>query len=160
MGKILAFSVPSGLLWSIYPAAAHRAAGSGAALAVVSAIVTAFLTSLVVLGMHRRTGQGAWALGIASLPIGTFLFGVVDDCFQGLALLVSGGAYGIVDGGFNPLVKGLGYAFLSFIPPMGLILLPFAVLTTKLLLTFDSKNERRPLPKSLPEFSGPEIGCP
>ena len=154
MGKIVAFSIASGLLWSIFPAAAYAVAPGGAALAVLAAIVTAFFTSLVVLRTRRRIG-GAWRLGPLSLPVGMFLFGVCNDCLQGFALLISGGNYGFLDG-FHPLRSGLVYAILGFAPPWVLLFLPAAVFTTKLLLTLDGREPRRPLPAKLPEFVAPE----
>jgi hypothetical protein len=155
MGKIVAFSIASGLLWSIFPAAAYAVAPGGAVLAVLAAIVTAFFTSLVVLRTHRRIGGGAWRLGPLSLPVGMFLFGVCNDCLQGFALAVSGGNYGFLDG-FHPLRSGLVYAILSFVPPWVLLFLPASVFTTKLLLMLDGHDPRRPLPAKLPEFVAPE----
>lgn len=74
----------------------------------------------------------ALLLGLVSLPVGSFCFGVIVSVL-GLILSYTTGEQRFVAGGFHPFLAGAQYAVFGVISILGIFLIPGAMLTTFLL---------------------------
>jgi hypothetical protein len=90
---------------------------------------TGIAVSLTLKTPLARFGRG-WALffGLASLPLGAFIFGVVFAILD-VSQWLNGSQYGI----FNVFLIGGNYALFSVVSIFTIFLLPLAVLTTFIL---------------------------
>jgi len=133
--KIIAFGALVGLAWSFVPGALSELfRGAGQTITVVvSGIFTGATVSLLFKRPLSSLGpSGAFALGVASLPLGGFVFGVVISCTHVLVRLLTGVQYRFAYD-FSPFRAGIEYAVMSCISVFTIVLLPMAILTTYLL---------------------------
>ena len=127
--RIFAFGAVSGLIWSaIAGVILHLSFGSlGATVAtLLSGILVGILLSIALVVPLARLGRSSvFVLGLLSLPLGVFLFGIIIS----LVALLAGESYADV----RPLETSLVWAFYSVASYFALFLIPLAILTTYLL---------------------------
>jgi hypothetical protein len=133
IARIIFFGLCSGAIWSLVPGfLSEILRPGGQALTVIAAgIVTGMILALLLAFPLLKTGwvYGAW-LGLLSLPLGAFTFGVSISVVQYLLFNMTGIAYRFVNPRFAPMSAGADYALGSLLPYFAIVLLPCAVLTT------------------------------
>jgi hypothetical protein len=121
------FGIVSGLIWSVVPGGLNDLFRSKESILVfIAGAVTGLAVSLAL--KVPLTKFGRWwtlLLGLVSLPLGAFIFGVVFSLLN-LSDWLNGSQYGI----FNSILIGGYYALLSVISIFAIVLFPLAVLTT------------------------------
>ncbi len=125
--KVIMFGIVSGLIWSVVPGGLNDLFRSKESILVfIAGAVTGLAVSLAL--KVPLTKFGRWwtlLLGLVSLPLGAFIFGVVFSLLN-LSDWLNGSQYGI----FNSILIGGYYALLSVISIFAIVLFPLAVLTT------------------------------
>jgi hypothetical protein len=125
--KVIMFGIVSGLIWSVVPGGLNDLFRSKESILVfIAGAVTGLAVSLAL--KVPLTKFGRWwtlLLGLVSLPLGAFIFGVVFSLLN-VSDWLNGSQYGI----FNSILIGGYYALLSVISIFAIVLFPLAVLTT------------------------------
>ena len=134
--RVLLFGFVSGLIWSVVPGALSemfRSPGETITVAASGALTGVFVSLVFRALLTKIDLWGAIAIGILSLPLGAFAFGVLISLVQWMVLRATGISYRFVANGFNPFQSGFEYAVLSVISVLAFILFPLAIVTTLLL---------------------------
>ncbi len=129
-----------GALWSLAPGILSellRRPGE-AATVVFAGIVTGMLVSATLVPFIRRAKRGTViVLGVLSLPLGAWIFGIVVSWCQWVVLRLTGTHYRFVmqiveapGSVFDPWRVACDYARGSTLTPLALLFIPLAVLTT------------------------------
>ena len=129
--KVITFGIISGLIWSVVAGGLNGLFDSAKAsvLVVLAGALTGLTVSLALKAPLTKFGRW-WTLviGLVSLPLGAFIFGVVFSILD-VSDWLKGSQYGI----FNAIVIGGYFALLSVISIVAIFLFPLAVFTTFLL---------------------------
>ena len=139
--KTLVFGSVSGALWSFAPGllsglfykdGQYDARSTGLCITVfVAGILTGIAVSFTLRPLLKTRGR--WMpvlLGLCSLPLGAFIFGVIISVVHLLVKSVSGTTYTFVEYGFRPISAGADYALYSAISIFALVLYPLSITTT------------------------------
>lgn len=137
--KAILFGGIIGFFWAfvpIYLSELNRDVGES-----VSVIVSGVLTGMIVSGLLsiilvRNQPVLTLMAGMASLPLGAFVFGVVASFIHLIIQDVTGTSYRFVENEFAPVRLGLQYAVFGSITIFGLMLFPLAIFTTFILEMF------------------------
>jgi hypothetical protein len=136
--KTVLFGATAGALWSAVPGTLSELFRStGETLSVIATgVITGVLVSLIVWSVFLVLGgRGTLLLGVISLPLGAFLFGILISAVHVVIKMATGTAYRFAQYNFDPLNAGLNYALGSLLSVFVLGLLPLAVFTTWCLQT-------------------------
>ena len=133
---IVAFGSLSGLLWALVPGTlteSWRSLETTASIlsaGLVAGIATSFLLTKPLVKVNWR-----WVplFGLGSLPLGAFLYGLVDGSIRFFMNPVSGRPIGRGPDWYYPIEMGGFYAFGAFTYYFPCVLIPLAILTTWLL---------------------------
>jgi hypothetical protein len=131
--RTLIFGSVSGALWSFVAGALDNLFDSkGQTITVVVAgLLTGIAVSFILLFPLSRSGRGSRILlGLAALPLGAFVFGILASSIQLIVKTLGGVPYSFVEYGFNPITIGFNYAVYSVISVFALALFPLALFTT------------------------------
>jgi hypothetical protein len=131
--RVLAFGVVSGLVWSAMPGLLTGLffnSVSETLTVLLAAVVTGAVISFALKQVLARTGfWGCFGLGLLSLPVGAFTFGILASLVEILT-----GDFSITnDFGGSPFMVGYFYALYSVISVLVVVFIPLAILTTFLL---------------------------
>jgi len=134
--RVFTFGLVGGLVWAVIAGVLDELFRSrGETLTVLtSGVMSGVAVSFILFVPLARFGRlGGVLLGIASLPLGAFVFGVLASVVQWLAGQLTGETYRFIAYGFTPWRSGAELALLSMISIFAFFLFPLAVLTTFLL---------------------------
>jgi hypothetical protein len=136
--RILIFGTVSGLLWAVVPGSLSDLFNDHLAGETATVFISGALSGLVVSFVLWRllvksSVGGALAVGILSLPLGAFAFGVIISFVQWVAREFTGVPYRFVADGFSPFQAGFQYAAYSLVTVFALILVPLSIVTTIIL---------------------------
>lgn len=133
IGRIIFSGLCFGAAWSLIPGRLSEIllpVGQGLTV-IVAGMLTGLAVSFLLSIPLLKTGSGtAILLGIVSLPLGAFVFGIVVSLVQLLVLYATGHAYRFVGLRFSPLSIGIQYALGTFIPYFAAFLFPLAISST------------------------------
>lgn len=134
--RLFVFGAASGLVWGVVPLTLSelwQSAGEAVSILFAGALTGVAVTLLLAWPLHQSGRSPAIAIGIASLPLGAFLFGVIASWVHyGLAQR-SGVTYRFMRHRFDPLQVGQDYALFASLSWFAIVLIPLAVVTTILL---------------------------
>lgn len=138
--RLLIFGLGYGAIWSLVPGALSDLLRSPLQAATVlgAGMMTGIVVTLALaLVLKRANVWQAAVLGILSLPIGAWLFGLLISCVHWMILQVSGVHLRFVTEieevpGYlwAPFDAAFQYAFFSSFTVFAIALLPLAILTT------------------------------
>jgi hypothetical protein len=134
--RVLLFGMASGSVWALVPLALSELwRSTGQTLSVlVAGLLVGMVVSLILYRPLQWNGNSlVLLLGVASLPLGAFLFGFTVSILHLAIWQLTGTSYRFVEYGVRPLQTGGDYALGTMIPLFGVVLIPFAVTTTFLL---------------------------
>jgi hypothetical protein len=144
--RIILFGAISGLFWSLVPIFFVGRAVDVAVLCLITGVITGVLLSLALCKLLPKCNRwGTVLLGIITLPVGVFCFGVFISVIFSATHFITGGAFPSADYEYslNPfkvltlaVLSGLMYASTSVylaLTTFMTFLFPSAVLTTYLL---------------------------
>ncbi|HZM03204.1 MAG TPA: hypothetical protein VFC44_09285 [Candidatus Saccharimonadales bacterium] len=130
--RILLFGASAGLLWSLGGGLAEGSLMAGpTGLLVASGLSGVVVSFALSRPLMKRGRLSVFFLGVVSLPIGAFCFGVFESL---ICLAIPQGhpeaivAWG--DARFLPLTLGAEYAVFSVISAFAVFLIPLSILTT------------------------------
>lgn len=125
--RIVTFGVISGVVWSLAPGIlgdwfSDRADIPGTFIAgILAGVLTAAMLSLLITRFGRT---GTLVLGVVSLPVGAFVFGLSLALVSRIAPALTSHVH--------PWSSAMTYAVLSLISVFAVVLIPLALLTTHL----------------------------
>jgi hypothetical protein len=134
--RVLTFGIGSGLVWAIIAGVLDQLFVSAGEVVTVlaSGVLSGVVVSFLLLVPLAKSGRwGGLVLGLLSLPLGAFAFGVLASAVQWVARESTGFTGRFITSGFRPVGSGLELALLSIISIFAFLLFPLAVLTTFLL---------------------------
>lgn len=134
--RLSTLGASSGLAWGVVPLTLSElgnSAGETASVLFAGAITGVAVTLLLAWPLHRAGRWPAIALGVLSLPLGAFLFGVIASWVHYGVASWSGVAFRFVQYRFEPLQVGQDYALFASLSWFAIALIPLAVATTILL---------------------------
>ena len=134
--RAMTFGIVAGLLWSLIPGRLSELLRSdGEVFAVLLAgVLTGITVSLILSAPVKTSGVVATlVLGLLSMPVGAFFFGVSISVLHFAIKLPIGVSYRFVEYGFHPVRIGIQYATYGSITVFSFVFFPLAVLTTFLL---------------------------
>jgi hypothetical protein len=125
--KVITFGIICGLIWSAIATGFLLDSPSNLILDLLAGSLTGVIISSVL--KFPLTKHGPWwtlFFGLASLPLGAFIYGVIFSIFN-FSEVVDGGSI------FNVFAIGGEFALISVISYMAVAFFPLAVLTTFIL---------------------------
>lgn len=137
--RITTFGALSGILWSAvagFIGELFRSRSETAAV-LVAGVLTGILVSFILSHPLRRLSRrGSIWLGLLTLPLGGFCFGVVLSFVRLMGGHITGGEHVFAQHSFAPLTLGISFAVLSMISIFAVVLFPLSVFTTYLFKRF------------------------
>jgi hypothetical protein len=134
--RLVFFGTASGLVWGVAPLTLSelwQSSGETTSILLAGALTGVAVTLLLAWPLHRASRWPAIALGVMSLPLGAFLFGVIASWVHyGLAHWLDV-TYRFTRHRFDPLQVGEDYALFASLSWFAIALIPLAVATTILL---------------------------
>jgi hypothetical protein len=143
--RIVFFGASCGLPWSLAPGGLgdrFRTVPEVVAVLVASIITGVLVSFTLSKPLMKFNREYTVLLGILSLPIGAFCFGVCISFTSLIVRHITGESFP-GDEKFMPLTEGATYALLSVLSLFAVILFPLAVLTTFLLRSVIRHNPRQ-----------------
>jgi hypothetical protein len=140
--KVITFGIISGLIWSLIPGGLNELFSSvkESGLVLFAGILTGIGVSLVLkIPLARFSRWWTLIIGLISLPLGAFIFGIVFTLLDLVFGDLNGGDYKL----FGAFSVGIEYALVSVISLFAVILFPLAVLTTFILRAIIHSGEKR-----------------
>lgn len=138
--RVLAFGTVSGLIWSVIAGScttgAFQSVDATATMLLSGILIGVIVSSALAAPLARSGRSGMVCLGLLSLPLGAFLWGVCSALVQWF----KGWSYADV----KPLESGLACAFMSVMSLLAIVFVPLAILTTYLLWRLVRKHSHQP----------------
>jgi len=133
MKGVLIFGIVAGSVWSFVPGTLGElfiTAGQTATVVFSEALTGVFVSWLLALALPRVSRSERIVLGLFSLPVGAFSFGVIISFIHLAVEALFGISYRFVAHEFMPIHSGFSYAAYSTLWYPVFVLLPLALFTS------------------------------
>ena len=145
--RSIAFGIVCGFIWAIVPLTLSdlgESSGQTASVLLSGSLSGIAVAFLLVKPLEMVNLKGSVAIGVVSLPLGGFLFGIIVSWVHLGLSIWPGVNYHFVRNQFAPLESGKSFAMGSLTLSFNFILIPLAVATTLLLQNYLHSQNQRP----------------